>query len=106
MDMRFYWLRDREAQRRFRFFWRLDPTNRADYWTKHHCAAHHIEKHLEILTPKIVLEALRASVKRTPNSHQLALPSIKPSQYAPAAASKKIKQQHYKRYWKGVLDIY
>jgi hypothetical protein len=58
MDMRFHWLRDREAQRQFRFFWRPGPTNRADYWTKHHCAAHHIEKRPEILTPKIVLEAL------------------------------------------------
>jgi hypothetical protein len=76
-----------------------------DYWTKHHCAAHHIEKHPEILTPKIVLETLSASVKRTPNLQQLALPSIKPSQYAPAAAATYILQQHYKRYWKGVLDI-
>ena len=38
----------------------------ADYWTKHHCAAHHIEKRPTILTPKIVLDALRASTKRTP----------------------------------------
>ena len=41
MDMRFHWLRDREAQRQFQFFWRPGPTNRADYWTKHHCTAHH-----------------------------------------------------------------
>jgi hypothetical protein len=86
MDMRFHWLRDREAQRQFRFFWRPGPTNRADYWTKHHCAAHHIEKRPEILTPKIVLEALRASVKRTPNFQQISLPSNEPSRYAAAAA--------------------
>jgi hypothetical protein len=86
MDMRFHWLRDREAQRQFRFFWRPGPTNRADYWTKHHCAAHHIEKRPEILTPKIILEALRASVKRTPNFQQTSLPSNKPSRYAAAAA--------------------
>jgi hypothetical protein len=83
MDMRFHWLHDREAQRQFRFFWCPGPTNRADYWTKHHCAAHHIKKRPEILTPKfildtlretapkIVLEALRASVKHTPNFQQL-----------------------------------
>ncbi len=87
MDMRFHWLRDPEAQRQFRFLWQPGPTNRAGYWTKHHCAAHHIKKRPEILTPKIVLEALRASVKRTPNFQQLALPSNKPSQYAPAAAA-------------------
>jgi hypothetical protein len=87
MDMRFHWLHDREAQRQFRFFWHPGPTNRADYCTKHHCAAHHIEKRPKILTPKIVLEALHASVKRTSNFQQLALPSIKPSQYAPAAAA-------------------
>ena len=38
----------------------------ADYWTKHHFAAHHVEKRPTILTPKIVLEALRASTNRTP----------------------------------------
>jgi len=34
----------------FHFFWCPSPTNRGDYWTKHHCAAHHIEKRPEILT--------------------------------------------------------
>ena len=106
MDMRFHWLRDREARCQFRFFWRPGPTNRADYWTKHHCAAHHIEKRPEILTPKIVLEALRetakkteisnpkivlealrASVKRNPDLQPLSQPSIKPSQFAPTAAA-------------------
>jgi hypothetical protein len=60
MDMRYQWLRCREAQRQFQFFWRPGPNDRADYWTKHHCTAHHIEKHPEILTPKIVLDALYA----------------------------------------------
>ncbi len=44
MDMQFHWLRCHKAQNQFQFFWRPGPTNRADYWTKHHCAAHHIEK--------------------------------------------------------------
>ena len=68
MDMRFHWLRCREAQHQFRFFWRPGHTNKADYWTKHHCAAHHIEKRKEILTHKSVLAALRASLDRTPIS--------------------------------------
>jgi len=106
IDMRFHWLQCSKAQHQFRFFWHPGPTNRADYWTKHHCAAHHIakcpeiltpkivlealraaEKNTEILNPKIVLEALRASVKRTPDLQILSQPSIKPSQFAPAAAA-------------------
>jgi hypothetical protein len=75
MDVRFHWLRCREAQHQFRFFWPPGTTNRADYWTKHHCAAHHIEQCPEILTPKIVLDALRASVKCTPDSKPKAQPT-------------------------------
>ena len=40
-----------------------------------------------MLIPEIVLEALRVSVKCTPNLQLLSLPSIKPSQLAPAAAA-------------------
>ena len=36
MDMRFHWLRDREAQQQFRWLWRSGSTNLADYFTKHH----------------------------------------------------------------------
>jgi hypothetical protein len=75
MDMRFHWLKCRKAQHQFCFFWRPGTTNRADYWTKHHCAAHHIKKCPEILTPKIVLNALRASVKHTPDSKTTAQPT-------------------------------
>ena len=63
MDMRFYWLRDRTTQRQFKYYWRPGPTNLADYWTKHHCAAHHVEKRPQILTPLFILEALWASTK-------------------------------------------
>jgi hypothetical protein len=65
MDMRFHWLRCREAQKQFRFFWRPGKTNLADYWTKHHCAAHHIEQRTNILTPQSIVTALRASNQRT-----------------------------------------
>ena len=41
MDMRFHWLRCRAAQDQFRWIWRPGTTNLADYWTKHHCPAHH-----------------------------------------------------------------
>ncbi|KAG7357593.1 hypothetical protein IV203_002281 [Nitzschia inconspicua] len=39
MDMRFYWIRDRQGQ--FHIIWRKGALNRADYFTKHHPAAHH-----------------------------------------------------------------
>eukprot|EP00804_Cyclotella_cryptica_P008938 CCRYP_012042-RC/>CCRYP_012042-RC protein AED:0.67 eAED:0.46 QI:0/-1/0/1/-1/0/1/0/100 len=41
MDMQFHWLRDRECQEQFRIYWRPGKLNYADYWTKHHPAAHH-----------------------------------------------------------------
>ncbi len=66
MDMRFYWLRCQDEQGQFRYYWKPGLENLAGYWTKHHCAAHHIEKRPTILTPKIVLDALQASAKRTP----------------------------------------
>jgi hypothetical protein len=66
MDMRFHWLRCRDSQGQFRYYWGPGIDNRADYYTKHHCAAHHIEKRPEILTSKFILNALRASIQRTP----------------------------------------
>ena len=58
MDMRFHWLRDRECQQQFKFFWRPGKTNYADYWMKHHSAAHHVNIRKEFLTPFIVLEMI------------------------------------------------
>jgi hypothetical protein len=59
MDMRFHWLRNRECQQQFKFFWRPGKLNYADYWTKHHSATHHINIRKEFLTPLIVLEMRR-----------------------------------------------
>jgi hypothetical protein len=66
MDMRFYWLRCRDSQGQFRYYWKPGPTNQADYYTKHHPAHHHIEKRSTILTPNLILDAIRASTNRTP----------------------------------------
>jgi hypothetical protein len=59
MDMRFHWLRDRECQKQFRIYWRPGKLNYADYWTKHHPAAHHKGVRKEFITPSTVLEMLR-----------------------------------------------
>jgi len=66
MDMRFHWLRDRAAQEQFRWIWRPGTTNLADYWTKHHCPAHHQTMRPEILTPARVLLALRKRLGKDP----------------------------------------
>ena len=50
MDMRFHWLRDCEAQQQFKFIWRPGKTNLADYFTKHHPLAHHVNVRSEFLT--------------------------------------------------------
>jgi hypothetical protein len=60
MDMRFHWLRDREAQGQFRIYWRPGKTNLADYFTKHHPPAHHVNVRTEYLTKvKDLAEARR-----------------------------------------------
>ena len=41
MDMRFDWIRDRENRKQFHIYWQKGEDNYADYFTKHHPAAHH-----------------------------------------------------------------
>ena len=55
MDMQFHWLRCRENQQQFKFYWRPGKQNYADYGM-HHSAAHHVNMRQEFLTPYIVLE--------------------------------------------------
>eukprot|EP00804_Cyclotella_cryptica_P028768 CCRYP_018720-RA/>CCRYP_018720-RA protein AED:0.37 eAED:0.37 QI:0/0/0/1/0/0.25/4/0/1148 len=43
--MRLHWLRCREAQGRFRFYWDRGSANLADYSTKHHPPAYHLAHH-------------------------------------------------------------
>ena len=66
MDMRFHWLRDRAARDQFRWLWRPGTTNLADYWTKHHCPAHHQAMRPEFLTPVKILAQLRKKQGREP----------------------------------------
>jgi hypothetical protein len=50
MDMRYHWLCDREAQGQFNIYWRPGGTNLADYFTKNHAPAHHVNVRAEFLT--------------------------------------------------------
>ena len=43
-DMRCNWLRDREQQKQFHFYWNKGEGNLADYFTKHHAPAIHRKK--------------------------------------------------------------
>ena len=58
IDMRYYWVRDRVAQKHFTVTWAPAAVNLADYHTKHHAARHHREVRSiyvrEKLTPKFV----------------------------------------------------
>ncbi len=66
MNMRFHWLWCCDSQGRFRYYWAPGSNNLANYWTKHHCAAHHIEKRPEILTSKFIIDALCMPTQQTP----------------------------------------
>ena len=50
IDMEFQWMRCRDAQVQFRFYWRPGTQNWGDYWTKHHTAIHHRVFRKNILT--------------------------------------------------------
>ena len=50
MDMRFHWLRDRDAQGQFKIYWQPGKTNLADYFTKHHPPPHHVNIRAEFLS--------------------------------------------------------
>ena len=41
MDMRFHWVQDRQQQGQFLIYWSPGKNNLADYFSKHHPAAHH-----------------------------------------------------------------
>ena len=50
MDMRLHWLKDRETQGQFKIHCRPGKTNLADYWTKYHAPAHHVNVRAKFLT--------------------------------------------------------
>jgi hypothetical protein len=50
MDKCFHWLRCRNAQGQFCYYWRPGTQNLADYFTKHHPTSHHKSVRPTILT--------------------------------------------------------
>jgi hypothetical protein len=72
MDMRYHWLRDREAQGQFKIYWRPGGTNLADYFKKHHPPAHHVNVRAEFLTKMKNLAEARAARQTTNASEKIA----------------------------------
>ena len=60
MDMRFHWLRCRDVQGQFRYYWKPGTMNLGDYWTKHHPSSHHKNFRSSVLTPMKNLMEFRA----------------------------------------------
>ncbi len=50
MDMRFHWLHNQEAQGQFKIYWQPGWKNLADYFTKHHPPARHVNVRGKFLT--------------------------------------------------------
>jgi hypothetical protein len=71
MDMQYHWLRDREKQGQFNIYWQPGKTNLADYFTKHHPPAHHVNVRAEFLTKVKDLAEARCMInqEQTKNSY-------------------------------------
>ena len=68
-DMRFHWLRCRDAQGQFRYYWRLGTANFGSYWTKHHPSVHHKSMQSTVLEPMNEVIALREGKLTQPMCH-------------------------------------
>ena len=64
MDMRFWWLHNRETQRQFIYYWRPGTLNWADYWTKHHPSSHHVSMRREFLSSRRFLDVIKRALAR------------------------------------------
>ena len=59
-DMNYWYMRDKQDQKQFNYYWKHGKgNNNADYHTKHHCSAHHREMRPTFLTPRDILDTLR-----------------------------------------------
>ena len=63
--MQFHWLRCRDAQGDFIYYYISGKHNLADYWKKYHPESHHIENRYELFTPTCQLELLKSAKAQT-----------------------------------------
>ena len=64
VDMNFHWLRCRDSQGQFRYYWAPGTGNLGDYWTKHHPPSHHQSFRRNILTSQKWMNAWRATLPK------------------------------------------
>ena len=67
-DMRYHWLRDRQTQEQFNIFWDKGINNEADYTTKHHPPAIHLQNRPRYIHDKLknILHSFTTSPKIWP----------------------------------------
>jgi hypothetical protein len=90
MDMRFNWLRCRDAQGQYRFYWRPGTQNLADYWTKHHPASHHKSFRPQILTSPTDPEYIKLTTPRNTVSKTFVKNILKTPRFAEQIAAKQL----------------
>ena len=69
MDMQFHWLRCRDAQGQFRYYWRPGTSNLGDFWTKNHPSVHHKSMQPAVLTPMKEVIVIRERNLTRPMCH-------------------------------------
>ena len=96
-DMKFNWLRDREAQQQFKVKWEKGATNQADYFTKHHApSVHKALRHDYILKGFSITKKQKSLTPVQPCKGVLKYKII-PLQYNPTSGSTYVhnKYKHY-----------
>ena len=68
IDMKFHWMRCRDAQGQFRFYWRPGTHNWGDYWTKNHPEIHHRVFRKNILTSPKHIKAGKSGTSKVRNT--------------------------------------
>ena len=81
MDMRFWWLHDREIQEQFLFFSRPCSFNLGDYFTKHHPGVHHTNIRKDLVTPQC--HPSSASLRHHPPQATTPPPALSPMKAPP-----------------------
>jgi hypothetical protein len=93
MDMRFYWIKDRQKQGQYHIYWGPGNTNRSDYFTKHHSPAHH-----RIMRPHYLHEPTQADRdKRRRGKMKYTLAST-------IVVEKPQEDSLLARFWRGCVD--
>eukprot|EP00957_Ditylum_brightwellii_P142198 10833383-Ditylum_brightwellii.AAC.1 len=59
INMRFHWLKCKEAQHQFNIKWRKEESNKADYHSKHHPPKMHQQQQMHYVTNAAVVQNIK-----------------------------------------------